>query len=333
MGNGGALTDDGGSSGPAAWWSGDVGSITAGRQEAGGTTFRIGMHTSTGRDDARVRVASGKPLRSVNIALQSGGPIGNLLSCESLDYDHRAATDWTQPGRNRVSRRWTRTGLRQRSEELLALSQLRPPSPVGQEAEKANANEALGQHMQQEPPQELVGGDGHFPLLAAVGVVLPPKGDLAIGQLDKAVVGNSYPVCVSRQIMEHMLRAAEGRLGIDHPIPAEQFPQECSEGPFRLQRFETAGKEKVSFSKSALQTRHELAAENTTEYLYRQEEGVAPRMDPPLAVWGKTAGGNHTVNMRMVLEVLPPRMEHTEETDLCPQVFGIGCNLQLVSGG
>jgi hypothetical protein len=181
--------------------------------------------------------------------------------------------------------------------------------------------------MQQKPMQELVGGDGHFPLLAAVGVVLPPKGDLAVGQPNKTMVENGYPVRVSRQVVEHMLRATEGRLGINHPILAEQFPQECTEGLFPLQRFETAGEEKFSFSKSALPARHERAAENTAEYLDWQEEGVA-RMDPPLAVPREAAGRNHTVNVRVVLEILPPRVEHTEETDLRPQMLGIGCHLQ-----
>src|ERR1035437_9507923 len=51
-------------------------------------------------------------------------------------------------------------------------------------------------------------------------------------------------------------------------------------------------------------------------------------MDPPLAVLREAAGRNHTVNVRVVLEILPPRVEHTEETDLRPQMLGIGCNLQ-----
>ena len=101
------------------------------------------------------------------------------------------------------------------------MSQLLPPSPVSEEAEETDANEALGQHVQQEPPQKLVSAHSHFPLLAAVSVVLPPKGDLAIGQLDQTMVGNGYPVRVSRQVVQYMLRAAEGRLGINDPILAE----------------------------------------------------------------------------------------------------------------
>ena len=66
-----ALPDDGGLNGPAALRSGDVGSIGAGRQEAVGATLRPGSHTNSGRDDERVHVASGRALRSGNIALWS----------------------------------------------------------------------------------------------------------------------------------------------------------------------------------------------------------------------------------------------------------------------
>ena len=42
-------------------------------------------------------------------------------------------------------------------------------------------------------------------------------------------------------------------------------------------------------------------------------------------VWGKTAGGNDAVDMRMKLQALIPAMEHAEETDLgakMPRVAG-----------
>ena len=32
--------------------------------------------------------------------------------------------------------------------------------------------------------------------------------------------------------------------------------------------------------------------------------------------------------MRVLLESLAPRVEYAEETDLCPQMFRVGCNLQ-----
>ena len=41
-----------------------------------------------------------------------------------------------------------------------------------------------------------------------------------------------------------------------------------------------------------------------------------------------TARWNHTVNVRMVDQVLAPGVQHAEETDLSAEVFGIGGELQ-----
>ena len=97
------------------------------------------------------------------------------------------------------------------------------------------------------------------------------------------MVGNSDPMGVSRQVVEHMFRPAKRRFGVDHPILAEQLAEEGAESPFPCQRLEAARKQELLLVKNALQARHELAAENAAEYFHGQEESVAG-MDPPLAV-------------------------------------------------
>ncbi len=74
----------------------------------------------------------------------------------------------------------------------------RSPPWRGKEAEVADAHKAARQHMQQKPAQEFVGGDGHFALLVAVGIILPPERDLAIGEGDESVVGNGHAMGVER---------------------------------------------------------------------------------------------------------------------------------------
>ena len=49
------------------------------------------------------------------------------------------------------------------------------PSAVGEEAEVPDANQAAGQDVQQEAAQELMGGNGHNLLLAAVGIIPPAE--------------------------------------------------------------------------------------------------------------------------------------------------------------
>jgi len=63
-------------------------------------------------------------------------------------------------------------------------------SSVGEEAEVADADEALREQVKQETPQELVARDGHQFLLIVIGGVVPAEGDLVIGQGDESVVGD-----------------------------------------------------------------------------------------------------------------------------------------------
>jgi hypothetical protein len=91
--------------------------------------------------------------------------------------------------------------------------------------------------------------------------------------------------------------------------------------------FQTARKHQLAVLESALQTSGELAAKHTAQYLNRKEERVA-RVNPVLAIARQTTGWNHTVNMRMMLEVLAPGMEHSEEADVRPKMFRTGSNLQ-----
>ena len=66
----------------------------------------------------------------------------------------------------------------------------------------------------------------------------------------------------------------------------------------------------------------ELVAEDFAECLDGQEES-ARRVDPYATIGSKASSGNDVVYMGMMLEVLPPGMEHAEESDVCSQVLGI----------
>ena len=79
--------------------------------------------------------------------------------------------------------------------------------------------------------------------------------------------------------------------------------------------------------KGGLEPGDELAAEHTAEHLDGKEEG-AVRGDPAGAVRSKTAGGDHTVDMGMMLQSLIPGMEHAEEADLGTEVTWIASDLQ-----
>jgi len=71
----------------------------------------------------------------------------------------------------------------------------------------------------------------------------------------------------------------------------------------------------------------ELAAEDFAERSDRQKEAWRG-IDPSGTVESQAAGGNDVVDMGMMLEVLPPCMEHAEESDVGSQVPGIASQLE-----
>ena len=103
------------------------------------------------------------------------------------------------------------------------------PESIGQKAEVADAHEALGQDVEEEPAQELRRGQGHLPLLAAVGVILPAEGDTHPVKRQKPMVGDGHAMRVAAQIAENLSGAAEGRLGIHHPVLAVEAAQQLAE--------------------------------------------------------------------------------------------------------
>ena len=79
--------------------------------------------------------------------------------------------------------------------------------------------------------------------------------------------------------------------------------------------------------KGGLESGDKLTAEDTAEHFDGKEEGSA-RGDPAGVIRSETAGGQHAVDMRMMLQSLVPGMEHAEETDLRSEVTWIASDLQ-----
>jgi len=115
-------------------------------------------------------------------------------------------------------------------QQLLAEGQKLFSAPIPKEAGKADTDEPARQDMQQEATQELFGGHRHFTLLAAVGVVLPPEADFAVGDIQNPMIGDGDAVGVAGQVLQHMLWAPKGTLGVDYPVLTKKRAQESMEG-------------------------------------------------------------------------------------------------------
>ncbi len=75
----------------------------------------------------------------------------------------------------------------------------------------ADLDVPLGQHMQQEPADELLRGDAFA--IPFLGV----EDNLLIGDFDEAVVADPGSMGVAAKILKHALGAAKWRLGVDDP--------------------------------------------------------------------------------------------------------------------
>ena len=76
--------------------------------------------------------------------------------------------------------------------------------------------------MKQETAQELVNWQSHDLLPVAVSGISPSESNLSVSEGKQSVVGDGNAVGVSAEIAQHVLRATEGRLGIDDPVVTEQ---------------------------------------------------------------------------------------------------------------
>ena len=79
------------------------------------------------------------------------------------------------------------------------------------------------------------------------------------------------------------------------------------------------------------QTCYKLAAENAAEYAHRQKE-VGRRSDPPGVISRQSTTRYDTVDVRVSLQSLSPRMQNAEEADLGTEASRIGRNFQQRCG-
>jgi hypothetical protein len=87
----------------------------------------------------------------------------------------------------------------------------------------------------------------------------------------------------------------------------------------------------LALLESSFKSGDEFAAKDATEYTYRQEEGIAG-MDPAGVIGRKTTGWNQTMQVGMEQQVLTPAVQHGKETDLCPEMLGVGGDLEQSLG-
>jgi len=129
--------------------------------------------------------------------------------------------------------------------------------------------------VQEEAAQELIDGQAHDSLLVAVGGVSPAKADVALGEGNESAVGGADAMGVSAEVAQGMFRSGERSLGVDHPVVTEQDSEPGDEAARLGERCEMTVELELAFSERGLEASDELAAEDTSKHLDREEKGVA----------------------------------------------------------
>ncbi len=97
------------------------------------------------------------------------------------------------------------------------------------------------------------------------------------------MVGDGDTVSVAPEVTDHLVRAAEGGLGIDDPVLAKQRSEKRREALWLFQVLDRSGANQLFLPISAPESIDKLSPEDLAERLNGQEEWVQ-RMDPPLFV-------------------------------------------------
>ena len=177
------------------------------------------------------------------------------------------------------------------------------------------------QDVEQEAPDELLGGQCHRPEAVLLAVVLPAEADVAVLDGEDAAVGDGHAVGVAAEVGEDTGGAVEGRLGVDDPVGLAQGLEVALEGGGVGERGEGAGEAQAALAEVAFELVEEEGAETAREDADGQEE-AGPAADPAVACGSEAAAGDDAVQVGMEAEIAAPGVEDGEEADLGTEVAG-----------
>ena len=154
-------------------------------------------------------------------------------------------------------------------------------------------------------------------------VVAPTEADLTVLDGEEAVVGDGDAVGVLTEVVEDLVGAGEGALGVDDPLGLAEGLEVAGEGVGVIESGARGAAElEPAGAEGLLEQFEEEAAEQAGEDANGEEEAGAAG-DPAVTVGSDAAAGDDAVQVGVKREHLPPGMQDGEEADLGPEVFGI----------
>ena len=145
--------------------------------------------------------------------------------------------------------------------------------------------------------------------LGALAVGPSREHHLALSHRLDSLIADGCAMRVAAQVLQHLRRAAQWRLGIDHPIVLVELALARSPGGGLALRV------KLKFARlvRCRQRRHKLATKHLRQRSDRKQEVWLARRRTPAAVFGQHAASHHAMNMQVHRQLLRPGVQHQAE--------------------
>jgi len=141
----------------------------------------------------------------------------------------------------------------------------------------ADANKAVGEHMEEEATDKLLCSEADPPIGSRVVVIPGAEGDGLILRGHEPLVGDGHSVGVMTQVAEDVLRSAEGGFGVDDPLDRPEFFGEPLEGRWVCPMGDVTGEGKLILFEGLLKAFDKLAADHFGQSSDRDQEVVLSR--------------------------------------------------------
>lgn len=209
--------------------------------------------------------------------------------------------------------------LRRDAEQLPAKRESVLFRAVGQKAEMADADEGGWKGVKKEPPDEFFRGQSHNIALVAVATIAKSKGDVAVLDVENAVVGNGDAVGIAAEVVEDFIRPAERRLGINDPALLAKLSDQIGESGSGLKLSGLPREDQLAAGIGLKEEAGILAAKDLGESS-DGEKKVFGGIDPALVVFRQGAGGDETMEMEMSVESLIPGMQDGDKAGFAAEI-------------
>jgi hypothetical protein len=167
-------------------------------------------------------------------------------------------------------------------------------------------------------------------LIALLAITIG-KADLLIADVDDAVIGDGHTMRVTPEILDDVLRACEGPLGVDDPVLRIEVIKQLGEARLGIQVGCMLVQAQSVGECGLLAGLQKLAPEDLPQSLNREEK-LRVGWHPARPILGERPTGHQRVEMEVGLQHLIPGMEDHDGTELAAQVLTAKLEEGITSG-